>query len=76
MGAQVQTLKVGEKTSPVGSGAECTVIMLDKFEDGPVPALPAVAKDGIRKVLAERKKNLIIDSWIADLRKKAVISNK
>jgi len=76
MGIQIQKLKIGEKTAPVGAGSDWTVIQLEKVVGGSVSPLPAAAKEAIRKVLAEREKNRVIDSWVGDLRKKAVISNK
>ena len=75
LSSHIQRLKVGGSTAPIGSGSDCIVIRLDKVENGTVQSVPAAAKEALRKMLTEQKKNAIINTWIAELRKKAVINS-
>ena len=68
----VSLLKKGEKSRPFNSGSEYMSIVLDDIQPGGVRQ-SGMDRDGIRKLIAEEKREQMISKWIDGLRKKARI---
>jgi hypothetical protein len=66
-------LKVGEVTLPICFDGGCEVYRLESAAAPKSEALPPELRGRLREQLLERKKQLALDSWVADLRSKANI---
>jgi len=68
----VAALKVGGHTGPIRTGGNFVVVRLDGMEKPSArPAAPD--RESIRKMLAEEKREKMINDWIANLREKAKV---
>jgi hypothetical protein len=65
--------EAGKIIGPLKSGDKYLVVRLDKIETEPSCLPSAHDKQHIRAMLSEEKKDKIINEWISDLRKKAII---
>lgn len=70
--APVVALKVGDHTGPIKTGGGYVVVRLDGLER-PSTRPAGLDREGLRKMLADEKKEKMINNWIADLRKKATV---
>ncbi len=68
----VAALKVGGVTRPIRNGEGYVIVRLDGTE-GISSAPPPPDREAVRKMLAEGKKEEMINDWIAGLRKKAAV---
>lgn len=68
----VSALKVGGATRPIRNGEGYITVRLDGIESAS-PAPPPPDKEEVRKMLAEGKKEEMINDWVAGLRKKAAV---
>jgi hypothetical protein len=68
----VSLLKKGEKSRPFISGSEYVSIALDDIQPNGVRQ-SGMDRDGIRKLIAEEKREQMISEWMEGLRKKAKI---
>ncbi len=68
----VAGLKVGDRTEPIKTGDNYVVVRLDAIEK-PSPLQGGHDREEVRKMLAEGKKQKMINDWIAALREKAKV---
>ena len=68
----VSPLKKGEKSRPFISGGEYVSIVLDEIQPSGVRQ-SGMDRDGIRKLIAEEKREQMIAEWMDGLKKKAKI---
>ncbi|MEW6571044.1 MAG: hypothetical protein AB1390_07705 [Nitrospirota bacterium] len=64
----------GETTAPIRTGEKYITVRLDKIEPVSARNYSPSEVEGVRKILMERRKERIMNEWIADLRKKASIT--
>jgi parvulin-like peptidyl-prolyl isomerase len=65
--------EAGKIIGPLKSGDKYLVVRLDKIETDPSCLPSEHDKQDIRAMLSEEKKEKIINEWISDLRKKAIV---
>ena len=71
---RLEVLKVGERTTPFCSESGCEVFQLDAIIPASSRSVPSAAsRNTMRATLLERKKQRVLDEWIADLKAKADI---
>jgi len=70
--APVAGLKVGGRTEPIKTGGNYVVVRLDATEK-PSPLQAGQDREDVRKMLAEEKREKMINDWIAGLREKAKV---
>ena len=69
----VISLEEGKMTEPIKTGDKYIIIRLDRVEIRSSQMPSDAEKERIKKMLIEEKKEIIINDWMADLRKKASI---
>jgi hypothetical protein len=65
--------EAGKIIGPIKSGDKYLAVRLDKIEADPSRIPSEHDKQHIRSMLSEEKKETIINEWISDLRKKAIV---
>ncbi len=65
--------KEGEITEPIKADEKYVVVRLDKIEKCSSRTLSTIEKERIKKILAEEKKEKVINDWMSDLKKKASV---
>lgn len=71
---KIITLKEGESTRPIRTGAAFMVVRLNKTEPLAGEEAPAPSRKTVRLILAEQKKQQAMDQWMSKLRQKATIT--
>ena len=74
MADRLETIKPGESTPPLCSAHGCDVFRLDAVVQPPTTALSPEAHKKMRSLLHERKKQRLIDAWLAELKAKSTIT--
>lgn len=67
------SLKEGQVTEPVKNGEKYAVVRLDKIEHMTSRMPSDLEKEKIKKMLAEERKEKLLNDWVVDLRKRAAV---